>query len=335
MVCRNKERGEKARGEIVEKSKNERVHLHLADVSSFGDVRRLAKDFLKSGSALDVLVNNAGVLFHQKSNPSADGLEITLATNMLGGFLLTNLLLPVLQKSSDGRVILVSSGGGLTEKLTLRAAYDKAANGQPYDEALGRQLYALTKRQQIVMAELYKEKLTQKTGVGFYSMHPGWCDTEGLSVAMPSFYNFMKEKLRTIDEGSDTIQWLAVSPSVDKIKHGGLYFRDRKDEIKHLPLGGTGYSADQAEDLWKWCCELTQWKDDDLDADVSSYEKTLKKLKKAGKSSETTSATSKEKEKADAEDPLADEPDDKRKKKSKSKKSAETEESTPKESSAN
>lgn len=145
MVCRNKERGEKAQQDIIEKSKNENVHLHLADVSSFADIRSFAKRFLSSGAPLDVLVNNAGVLFHQKTNPSSEGVEITLATNMMGGFLLTNLLLPVLHKSSDPRVILVSSGGGLTEKLTIRASYDKIANQQPYDEALGRTLYALTK----------------------------------------------------------------------------------------------------------------------------------------------------------------------------------------------
>jgi dehydrogenase/reductase SDR family member 12 len=225
MVCRSKERGEKARNDIVARTKNENVHLHLADVSSSADVRGLAKNFMKSGEPLDVLINNAGVLFHEKTAPSKDGVEITLATNMLGGFLLTNLLLPVLMKSPDPRVILVSSGGGLTEKLTIRAAYDKAASAQPYDEALGRSLYALTKRQQIVLAEKYKEKFTKKTGVAFFSMHPGWCDTEGLQTAMPSFYNFMKDRLRTIDEGSDTIQWLAVSPNVDKEKDGGLYFR--------------------------------------------------------------------------------------------------------------
>lgn len=56
-------------------------------------------------------------------------------------------------------------------------------------------------------------------------MHPGWCDTEGLSTAMPSFYNFMKDKLRTIDAGADTIAWLAVAPNLDKEKDGGLYFR--------------------------------------------------------------------------------------------------------------
>ena len=145
MVCRSKERGEKAQQDIIAQSSSDKVFLHLADVSSFADVRTLAKDFQKSGHHLDVLVNNAGFLPPQKLPPSKDGIEIVLATNLLGGFLLTNLLIPVLMKSPDPRVILISSGGGLTEKLTLRTAYDKIANQQPFDEALGRTLYALTK----------------------------------------------------------------------------------------------------------------------------------------------------------------------------------------------
>jgi dehydrogenase/reductase SDR family protein 12 len=62
IVARNKDRGEQARESIIEQTKNEKVHLHLCDMSVMADVRGFATQFVKAGHPLDVLVNNAGVL---------------------------------------------------------------------------------------------------------------------------------------------------------------------------------------------------------------------------------------------------------------------------------
>lgn len=79
-----------------------------ADLSSMAEVRRLAKDVEMQTDRLDVLVNNAGVFLHERKL-TVDGFETTFAVNHLAPFLLTHLLLPKLQESTQGRIVTVSS----------------------------------------------------------------------------------------------------------------------------------------------------------------------------------------------------------------------------------
>src|SRR6202042_255351 len=101
------------RMKIVERSGNSDVHVGHCDLSSLESVHRFAGGFGDRGSRLDVLVNNTGVMARERS-VSSDGIELTLATNVVGPFLLTNLLIPLLQSSAPARIINVSSGGMYT-----------------------------------------------------------------------------------------------------------------------------------------------------------------------------------------------------------------------------
>ena len=96
LVVRSRERGEEARARIVERSGDGEVHVGVCDLSELGSVRQFAGRFRGRASRLDVLVNNAGVMTEERA-VSADGIELTLATNVVGPFLLTNLLIPLLQ----------------------------------------------------------------------------------------------------------------------------------------------------------------------------------------------------------------------------------------------
>ena len=92
-------------------------------------VRRFAEGFLARDERLDVLVHNAGVLTHEREF-TPDGLERTFATNVLGPFLLTRLLLPALRAAVPSRVITVSSGGMYTARLQ---ADDPQLNRRAFD----------------------------------------------------------------------------------------------------------------------------------------------------------------------------------------------------------
>ena len=118
LVVRSPERGEQARARIVERSGNGDVHVGVCDLSELESVRQFAGRFRDQASRLDVLVNNAGVMTEARG-VSADGIELTLATNVVGPFLLTNLLIPLLQESAPARIINVSSGGMYTQKLRV------------------------------------------------------------------------------------------------------------------------------------------------------------------------------------------------------------------------
>jgi hypothetical protein len=68
----------------------------------------------------------------------------------------------------------------------------------------------------------------------------------------------MKDNLRSVEHGADTINWLAISRELERAKHGGMFFRDRKKEIKHLPLSDTGSndSNSHRRALWSWLSSM-------------------------------------------------------------------------------
>lgn len=109
VAVRSKERGEAARKEIVEATKNDSVELMICDVSSVSSIREFVKDFAGKYSRLDVLINNAGAVFNSRQ-VTVDGFERTLAVDYLGPFLMTQGLLPMLKSSAPSRVINLSSG---------------------------------------------------------------------------------------------------------------------------------------------------------------------------------------------------------------------------------
>src|SRR4051794_33212840 len=112
LLARNLERGERARAG----SGAERVWE--CDVSSLRSVRDVARRFRDEQPELHVLVNNAGVLPAERSL-SIDGNELAFATNVLGPFLLTGLLVPGLEAGAPSTVVNVSSGGMYTARLAV------------------------------------------------------------------------------------------------------------------------------------------------------------------------------------------------------------------------
>jgi len=108
MVCRNEEKGRMTLQEIKILSGSNSIDLLIADLSSQVDIRLLVKTIYHNYPKLDVLINNAGVVLAKKML-SSEGIEMTLATNHLGPFLLTNLLLDLLQKNTPSRIINISS----------------------------------------------------------------------------------------------------------------------------------------------------------------------------------------------------------------------------------
>ena len=101
----------------------------MCDLSSLRSVRRFGAEFRKRSPRLHVLVNNASVL-PPKRTLSDDGIELRFATNVVGPFLLTELLLPMLKDSAPARVINVSSGGMYSQKLrSLRSREQQFAIG--------------------------------------------------------------------------------------------------------------------------------------------------------------------------------------------------------------
>ncbi|XP_069737925.1 dehydrogenase/reductase SDR family member 12 isoform X2 [Phaenicophaeus curvirostris] len=177
-----------------------------------------------------------------------DGLERNFATNTLGTYILTTALLPLLEKEADARVITVSSGGMLVQKLNISDL--QSANGT-FD---GTMVYAQNKRQQVVLTEQWAKA---HRSIHFSVMHPGWADTPAVRSSMPDFYQRMKDTLRTEVQGADTVVWLAVSSEATQLP-SGLFFQDRQPVSTHLPLASTRSPPEDEEKLMEMLEELSQ-----------------------------------------------------------------------------
>ncbi|XP_056416334.1 dehydrogenase/reductase SDR family member 12 isoform X2 [Hyla sarda] len=237
MVCRNKERAEEAQKEIIAGSGNQSISVHLLDMSNPKEIWEFAERF-KAENRLHVLVNNAGCMVNSRELTD-DGLEKNFATNVLGTYILTKALLPALEKEDDPRVVTVSSGGMLVQKLDV---LDLQFETSTFD---GTMAYAQNKRQQVILTEQWAKEYPK---VHFSVMHPGWADTPAVRSSMPDFYEKMKNRLRTEEQGADTVVWLAVSPAATK-HASGLFFQDRKPASTHLPLASTRSSSGDEDKL--------------------------------------------------------------------------------------
>ncbi|XP_070770542.1 dehydrogenase/reductase SDR family member 12 isoform X2 [Enoplosus armatus] len=240
MVCRNKGRAEAAKDEIVERSKNQNVHIHVVDMSSARQVWDFAQNFSQSNT-VHVLINNAGCMVNQREL-TEEGLEKNFATNTLGTYILTTALIPALKKVEDSRVVTVSSGGMLTQKLNVDdLQFEKGA----FDGTMAYAQNKVKERQQVILTERWA---AQHKEIHFSSMHPGWADTPAVQTSMPSFHAKMQSKLRTEAMGADTVVWLAVSAAAAK-QPSGLFFQDRKVVATHLPLASSRSTSQEEEKL--------------------------------------------------------------------------------------
>lgn len=250
LVVRNPERGEQARAGIVERSGNPDVHVGICDLSELESIRQFARRFRDQAPRLDVLVNNAGVMTEARE-VSPDGIELTFATNVVGPFLLTNLLIPLLQESAPARIINVSSGGMYTQKLRVD---DLQSERGEFD---GPKVYARTKRAEVILTEIWAEQLAG-TGVVVHSMHPGWADTPGVRSSLPRFYTVTRPLLRTPAQGADTIVWLGAA--AEPGRSSGRFWHDRRPRPTHR-LPWTRETREERERLLAECVRLSGWRD--------------------------------------------------------------------------
>ncbi len=245
VTGRNEEKGRAAVEEIRRESGNEKVSLMLADLAVQAEVRRLAEEFQERHDRLDVLVNNAGVIQGQRTE-TPDGIETTLAINHLAPFLLTNLLLDLLEQSAPSRIITVSSDAQRWGKID----FDDLQSERRYRAF---PVYGMTKLANIMFTYELAERL-RDTGVVVNCMHPGSVNTEfGKNNRSPFtlLFRAFKPFMRSPEKGADTIVYLAASPDVEGMT--GKYLSDRKV----MAASEEAYDESVRKRLWEVSEELT------------------------------------------------------------------------------
>jgi NAD(P)-dependent dehydrogenase (short-subunit alcohol dehydrogenase family) len=195
-----------------------KIETELADLSLMADVRQLATRLIRRHDRIDVLINNAGALFN-RYRQTAEGIEMTMATDLVSPYLLTRLLLPSLKAAKTARIINVASGGMYTQGIRADAL---KASGSCHH---GPTAYAQAKRGLVILTGLWAKEFAA-SGISVHAMHPGWVDTPGLAKSLPAFHRQLSPWLRTPTQGADTIVWLAAAP--DAHRASGQFWLDRK-----------------------------------------------------------------------------------------------------------
>jgi dehydrogenase/reductase SDR family protein 12 len=246
LVGRDESRARRAARSLSERFPEAEVAVHQADVGDLGATRKLAADLARVLAGLDVVVHAAGGL-QREYQEAPGGIEQTVATHVLGPFVLTGEVLPLLRAAEAPTVVWVSSGGMYGATLDL----DRLGQGPVGYE--GVQAYALAKRAQVVLAAEWGRRFP---GMASVAMHPGWVGTP--------------------EPGADTVVGLGAggARSGDDDGRGGdgpaldggetievglpdacPFYQDRHRRPCHRlrrTRGGTSGDA-----LWAWCVERT------------------------------------------------------------------------------
>ena len=247
IAGRNATKTAAAAARIVEETGNRSVGYLLADLSSQGDVRRLADQVKERMPRLDVLVNNAGAVFLSRRS-SVDGIEMTFALNHLGYFLLTTLLLDLIRDSSPARIVNVSSSSHFSAGNFRLEDLPKPGNSAAH------RAYGRSKLCNILFTYELARRL-EGSGVTVNVLHPGLVRTNiarnnGL---LGRVVNFLIGA-RGVDaaKGAETMIYLATSPEVEGLT--GRFFVD----CQAVPSSALSYDAGLASDLWALSERLTE-----------------------------------------------------------------------------
>ncbi len=255
MVCRNVPAGEQVRENIVALTGNQAVTVMKCDLSSQQSIRQFVADFSARYPRLDVLINNAANFDHTLKQPTltVDGVEVIFATNHLGPFLLTNLLLDRLKISAPARVLTVASQG-LVMYPRLSIEFDNLNGQQKFST---QHAYYHSKIAQMMFTFALAQRL-QGTGItvncirvpnvqidkGRYEYITGWKRWA---------YEIKRRRAITPAQMAEAYVCLAISPEYETVT--GKYFDEKCREVKaHKP------AYDQAvwRKLWDVGAELAQ-----------------------------------------------------------------------------
>lgn len=243
LVGRSAERNQTVVAEITDATGNQSITQVAADMGDYDQVRTLADRVLIEHDRLDVLIHNAGALTADRRE-APDGTEATVASQVVGPFLLTGLLLERLAESAPARVLTMSSGGMYTAGLTV--SHLEMTTG----DYKGTEQYARAKRAQVTLNEMWANRFGQRD-IHFHALHPGWADTPGVDEALSVFSKVLGPLLRTPVQGSDTLVWLAADDQ--PLLSNGKFWHDRRPRAIHkVPSTKRSDTYERRNELWEW-----------------------------------------------------------------------------------
>lgn len=246
IVARDQAKTDATVDRIKAATGNANVSYVLADLGNQDDVRSAATQLAERHDKIHTLIHNAGALFPERKRAD-NGTDLAVELMVAAPFLLTGILLPQLRAAKPGRVLTMSSGGMYSQPLSVSGLE------MPDEDYGGAAQYALAKRAQVALSEMWAHKI-DKSEIVFHSLHPGWVDTPGVSEALPGFSKLLGplHLLRSPREGADTMVWLTAADRA--LESTGEFWHDREIRSTHkLPNTRSSDTPERRKRLWEWC----------------------------------------------------------------------------------
>lgn len=255
MAVRNVDAGKNVKEAILKEIPTAKIDVMQLDLSSMASVRKFASDYISLGLPLNLLINNAGIMATPYTL-SLDGIEIQFATNHVGHFLLTDLLLETMKNTAhesnrEGRIVNLSSEG---HRYSYREGirFDEINDESRYN-TIG--AYGQSKLANILHAnELARRLKEDGVNITANSVHPGGIPTNllrhhsAMNVIVSLIFKYV---LKNIQQGAATTCYVALNPQVKGIT--GKYFMDSNiaNPNSHAK------DAELAKKLWDFSLRLT------------------------------------------------------------------------------
>lgn len=248
LACRSAERGAKALEEIKKNSGNKNIELMLVDMSRMNSIRSFVKEFKKKHQRLDGLIHNAANFDQTLVKPTLteDGIETIFATNHVGVFLMTNLLLEMMKKSAPSRIITVASKG-LVAYPFLDIEFDNLNGEKKYSV---QHAYYQAKLAQVMYTFDLAERLkgsgvtvncVRVTNVAIPDERLTY-----LPVALRKIYNLKRSLAIPPEKQAETYVYLATSPEMEGITGG--YWDENNKQVKS---NANSYKRETWKRLWE------------------------------------------------------------------------------------
>lgn len=257
LACRNKEKAEQAKKQIIAETNNSNIITMIIDTASLTSVRTFVKELKDTNKKVNTLICNAGISpMHEGT--TVDGFEMVFATNYLGHFLLTNMLLPSLEK--DAKIINVTSDmhnppGGLEWKNPELLAHPSENDRKKYSYSKLGNIY--------FTYELDRRLRKINSKITVNAFNPGMMDTNFSqghnSPARKAMVKLtMPERLGDLDKSSTALAEIVVNDNFKDVT--GKYFDRSTNYIKSSELS---YNENNSLDLWNKSVLYTELKSDE------------------------------------------------------------------------
>lgn len=251
MFCRDIEKAEKAKSSLSQQPNIVEIEIIQVDFSSFKSIKSACSLFTSKYDYLDLLVNNAGVM-QSDFQLSEDGIEMTMAVNHFGSFLMTYYLLDSLRKAKQGRIVNLASRAHFGVSINL-----EKINKEKYFNF--RRQYKLSKLANVLFTLKLSEFL-KGSNVTCNCLDPGLVKTEIGNKTNSTLFSWAWKlfSLRGVspDKGAETVIYLSISGDVERIS--GKYFEENKVAKTSVEAN----NVKQMNELWEWTinkCGIKSW----------------------------------------------------------------------------